>query len=51
MPGKDNLRRKGKNKSQETFKKYGKNTTKGMRIKQEKIMNQLEKKKKNKQQK
>lgn len=42
MPGKDNLRKKGKDKSKETFKKYGKNTSKGMRIKQEKIENQLE---------
>lgn len=46
MPGKDNLRKKGKDKNRETFKKYGKNTTKGLRIKQEKIENQLENKKK-----
>lgn len=45
MPGKDNLRKKGKDKSRKTFEKYGKNTSKGMRIKQEKIDNQLEKKK------
>ena len=46
MPGKDNLRKKGKDKSKETFKKYGKNTAKGMRIKQEKIENQKNKNKK-----
>lgn len=45
MPGKDNLRKKGKDKKRETFKKYGKNTSKGMRIKQGKIENQMEKKK------
>lgn len=45
MPGKDNIRKKGKDKHKETFKKYGKNTAKGMRIKQEKIENQLENKK------
>ena len=48
MPGKENLRKKGKDKKRETFKKYGKNTAKGMRIKQQKIDNQLENKKKNK---
>jgi hypothetical protein len=45
MPGNENLRKKGKDKKRETFKKYGKNTAKGMRIKQEKMDNQLENKK------
>ena len=30
----DGKRAKGKNKKKETFKKYGKNTSRGMRIKQ-----------------
>jgi|SaaInlStandDraft_7_1057024.scaffolds.fasta_scaffold441324_2 hypothetical protein len=43
MPGKDNLRKKSKNKQTNTFNKYGKNTTRGMRIKEEKIINQYNK--------
>ena len=34
MPGKDNLRKKGKDKKKETFKKYGKYTAKSIRKKE-----------------
>ena len=39
-------RAKGKNKKKETFKKYGKNTSRGMRIKQAEMEKKAEKRKK-----
>lgn len=41
----DTIRKKKSNKQKNTFKKYGKNTSRGLRIKEEKINNQMEKKK------
>ena len=38
-------RAKGKNKKKETFKKYGKNTSRGMRIKQAEMEKKAEKRK------
>ena len=41
----DGKRAKGKNKKKETFKKYGKNTSRGMRIKQAEMEKKAEKRK------
>ena len=40
-----NQRRKGSDKKKNTFKKYGKNTTKGLRIKQSMLEKRAEKSK------
>jgi hypothetical protein len=40
-------RKRGKDKKKDTFKKYGKNTTRGLRIKQAELEKRVEKRKNN----